>query len=215
MILGYRKLMIGFAVISIPFIIYLVLQLKISTLSLFVLPGILTILYTTPVFGKKRRLRDIPLIKVFIISFTWAWISTLIPWLDSGANLELDIILVFLEKFLFILGITIPFDIRDFQIDKTQGIHTLPQAMGIHPAKILAILSICLCLFIVIILLLLDFYSIQIGIGLFASYLITIVLLMYVTEKSHDYYFSGLLDGLIPAQFLIVFVATSLSGFLT
>jgi 4-hydroxybenzoate polyprenyltransferase len=215
MIMDYRQLMIALAILSIPVMIVLGSKIDPATLILFIPPGVLTILYTTPLFGKKRRLRDLPFLKVFIIALAWVWTSVLIPWFDGGLRWDSALILIFLEKCFFILGITIPFDIRDFKIDAIQNIKTIPQWLGIKRSKYLSGFSLLLCITFVLLLYQSGIYSLPIILALIGSYVLSIIIVSYASEKCHDYYFSGLLDSTILIQFLFVFAITSFGSFFT
>ncbi|MGI9531697.1 hypothetical protein [Lutimonas sp.] len=100
-----------------------------------------TILYVLPAKNKSRGLRQVPGLKLFLISFTWAGVSVVFPLAEANL-LELpDQGLYFLQRFLFVLAITIPFDIRDSQFDHPE-LATLPQVLGIDRAKVIAIAAI-------------------------------------------------------------------------
>ena len=45
---------------------------------------------------------------------------------------------MFFERFLFIMAITIPFDIRDLKIDNQVGLKTIPSILGIKKSKMIA-----------------------------------------------------------------------------
>jgi 4-hydroxybenzoate polyprenyltransferase len=76
------------------------------------------------------RIRNIFLLKIFVISFVWAysvlWIgNSIVPVSIPG----------FISVFLFIVGITIPFDICDMGRDSIQ---TIPKLLGIKKSKYFA-----------------------------------------------------------------------------
>ncbi|MCO6563815.1 MAG: hypothetical protein J6581_00070 [Apibacter sp.] len=83
----------------------------------------------------KIRFRNLPLLKIFIISFAWVYTILLI-----GNTNNSRVISEFLSLYLFIFGITIPFDICDMDEDT---ICTIPKYLGIRKSKFAS----CLCLF--------------------------------------------------------------------
>lgn len=100
-----------------------------------------TILYVLPAKNKTRGLRHIPGLKLFLIGFTWAGVSFYFP-LEEAHHADLQGKgLYFLQRFLFVLAITIPFDIRDLQFDQPE-LATLPQVLGIDNAKVIAIVAL-------------------------------------------------------------------------
>jgi hypothetical protein len=101
--------------------------------------GFVSFCYSLPFKG--LGLRAIPFLKLFLIAFVWA-----------GSSIGLLLVVhhslwqhcaVFASVFFFVIGITIPFDIRDVNIDESE-LKTIPQILGIKGAKILSI--ICLIL---------------------------------------------------------------------
>ncbi len=79
------------------------------------------------------QFRNISLLKIFIIAFVWTWFI-----LRIGNEIPLSLE-EFLIVFLFIVGITIPFDISDMERDSIQ---TIPKVLGIRKSKYLS----CFCL---------------------------------------------------------------------
>jgi len=103
-----------------------------------------TLFYVIPFSRKKINLRSIASLKLFLIAFTWAGITVLFPLAHHDINFSNHIWVLFIQRFLIIIGITIPFDIRDVNID-TPEIKTLPQTIGIKNSKYVG--SIALLLF--------------------------------------------------------------------
>ena len=84
-------------------------------------------------------LRDIPLLKIFIIAFYWTYLTIIIPVLVYNISFDSNLILNIIVRFLFVLAITIPFDIRDYSVDDSSK-KTIPQLIGLQKATILAVL---------------------------------------------------------------------------
>ena len=117
--------------------------LKIKAL-LVLFPFVLaTSLYISPFKMWRLNLRDVPGIKLFLIAFSWAGVTVFFPIVQNEVEISKSIILLFFERFLFIVAITIPFDIRDIDYDNPK-LFTLPQVMGIKKSKIVAIISLSL-----------------------------------------------------------------------
>lgn len=124
-------------------------------LKLSIIPAIFSLLYAIPVFrknGKWFRLRDVPGIKIFLVAGTWAFVTVIIPsfyayqpaaWGWSPEWFNAYRISWFIQSFLFLFALTIPFDIRDLEFDKVK-LKTIPALIGENKAKALAIgLLIC------------------------------------------------------------------------
>ena len=106
----------------------------------------LTALYALPVFPKEKSLRRISGIKIYIIAFVWASTTSLLPLVFYSQELNIEDSLRFLQHFLFVLSITLPFEIRDLKYDQNT-LNTIPQQIGIKNTKIL---SICLLLAVIL-----------------------------------------------------------------
>jgi hypothetical protein len=104
----------------------------------------MTFFYVIPLFkiGKLEvSFRNFPMIKIFSIAIAWAGISVFFPLNEANFQFTSAVYLEFFQRILFLLAITIPFDIRDVAID-SKSLKTLPQIMGITSSKILGILSL-------------------------------------------------------------------------
>lgn len=100
-----------------------------------------TALYVFPFKQRVMGLRNVPGLKLFLISFTWAGLTSFLPLYAGGDFGMREEILGFVQRFLFIMAITIPFDIRDAYHDKP-GLGTLPQTIGINFSKQLAVCAL-------------------------------------------------------------------------
>jgi 4-hydroxybenzoate polyprenyltransferase len=166
---------------------------------------LLSIAYVLPMFGEKR-LRDLNNIKIFIIALSWAYVVVSIPLEYMGINGFETHTFLFIEKAAFIFGLTIPFDIRDLEYDRFSQVETLPQKMGIEKSIYLAIGFIILALGMAVFLYLIDIYSLAIFFGIILVYIITIALIWNSKSKSSDYYYSGILDGMIILYSMVLII---------
>lgn len=121
-------------VIGISISVYQFLQFNINTQTLIILAGTISILYP---YG----LRKIPYCKIFIISCIWTISTMLLLISEESIEIDSNISLHLLSRFLFVFAIAIPFDIRDMKSDRIQ-LKTIPTKIGIAKSKILAIISL-------------------------------------------------------------------------
>ena len=111
---------------------------------LVLLPFVLaTVFYVLPSSYKFKGLRNIAGLKLFLIAFTWAGITVFFPLYVNKLPYSELIGLVFIQRFLFVMAITIPFDIRDAKFD-LPDLGTLPQVLGVNKAKIVACTALVL-----------------------------------------------------------------------
>jgi 4-hydroxybenzoate polyprenyltransferase len=123
-----------------------VLSTKINVLLTFLLLGFLTFFYSGIDFVNKKyafKLREISYLKIFLISFIWSVSTILLPVIQTGGEIiNLNIILLFSERFLFIFAIALQFDIRDMPADSRSGLKTIPLLIGRKSTEILSFLSL-------------------------------------------------------------------------
>ncbi len=169
------------------------------------LPGILSMAYVLPLFRGGKRLRDLGYLKIFLIAFVWAWVTVLLPVLESPAVYWTYSIPLFLERMLFIFAITIPFDVRDLKIDAHTSVTTLPALLGTKKAIRLALVALFFAFLLTVFQWATALFYDQMqlfAMGFF--YLITAILVSRSDKMQHDYYFSGVIDGLMLLQFGLV-----------
>lgn len=167
------------------------------------IPGIISLGYVWPILTGKRRLRDINHLKIFLIALVFAWVTVRLPALESGqGSIDLSQIGLLVERALFIFSITLPFDIRDLAVDKHSAVKTIPSIIGLKRSKQLA--YFCLLLAFLIALANADFYKFHGLCALAISYLSTAYFVSYSDSDQHDYFFTGLIDGTMIIQFLLV-----------
>ncbi len=198
----YRNHIKVYAVLSTLGILWSLYNLDLIYISYLFVPFIISAGYVIPILS-NHRLRDINYIKIFLISFVWAYISMLPIILASGFTNT--VLILMLEKFLFVMAITIPFDIRDQTIDSHNQLRTIPDLIGTRRSYILSVMLLIICSVLKILT-----YPIDLGIVMTIADIIVIASIMLSQKIRSDYVYSGLLDG----SFLIRLVAIcSVLGF--
>ena len=124
-------------VISVVGLGILSFQLKTQSLILISLLGGLVILYPNPFLNSDKNLRKITGLKIFIIAVVWAGITVLFPAIESDYPINSTLWSEFAQRLLFVILLTLPFDLRDLRSDIGQ-IKTIPVLIGIRKTKILA-----------------------------------------------------------------------------
>ena len=164
--------------------------------------GLLAVFYSFPLL-KTGGLRQVPGLKLFLIAGVWASACVLIPYFESGVELETARLgMLWLKRFLFIAAITLPFDIKDIETDRAWGLKTLPALLGVKGAVMLSLF------FLLVYLLLLQgirqpdqpasFY------GLLATALLAAVLILSSTRQRKVYFYLFVFDGILILQPLLV-----------
>jgi len=138
--------------IAMSFAVFLLLLLlpfyEADTIVWLVPAGIVSVGYTIPILPTKQgwsRFRDIPLTKPLIISIVVTYLTFFFPVFEQTNWNELftgPVFSAWSERLLFLLAVTIPFDLRDVVNDKDAGIETLATQFGFVRSRQLATVAL-------------------------------------------------------------------------
>ena len=117
--------------------LYFLTTVSVKIYGVLAVLALLTFFYAIPLY-KQKNLRQITGLKLFLVALVWAGVTVLLPVLDAGKDLSTEVWVLFLQRFLFIIALTIPFEIRDLKNDDL-ALGTVPQRMGIRGAKFLGL----------------------------------------------------------------------------
>jgi len=201
----FKSHILIYATISFIVCCYMFLNFDLSRIVLLLGAGIVSVLYTIPIFGSAMRLRDFSFVKIFLIAIVWSYVTGVIPMYEQGIDM-MPIIIYFLEIILFFIAITIPFDIRDYFVDSANKVGTLPTLLGRNLSTQLA-LVLCFFTFVLDVVLTYGYGFEMIGLICMAITCgVTARIIYFVQNKENDYYFSGLMDTSImfPYSLLVL-----------
>ena len=140
----YKQHIIVYGILGLGGAVATFLFLSVKAWMLIAIPALLSIAYVTPTGKNGKRLRDRPVIKIFLITINWALLTAFVP-VVLYTSIELYwALLILIERMLFTFALTIPFDIRDITVDAPQNIRTIPHMLGIKGSKLAGTISICL-----------------------------------------------------------------------
>lgn len=95
---------------------------------------LLAVLYSVPIVpdaGRLRPLRDVPLAKGVLIAAVWTGVTVALPArLGHPAVPPAALLLLLTRRFLFVLALTLVFDLRDVAKDAAAGTRTIPLVLG-------------------------------------------------------------------------------------
>ena len=155
----------------------------------------LAIGYSWPVLpwrGRWRAIREVPLLKVFLIAGVWAVVTVGLPALALHQPLASARGLL-AQRFCLVVALAILFDIRDYGRDQAAGLRTFPVWLGVGGAKAVS----------------LSFLAVAVGLGLGREAAPLAVLLpaglaaaviLAAQEARGDYFFALLTDGVLLVQ---------------
>jgi len=192
----FRFLKLTFVVALIALALTFFKQNYLSQICLILL-ALLTLLYSIPIIKtneKRKRLRDIGYLKILLIAFTWALVCGNLSLLEAKESYTYTQHLsVFVEKFFYIIAITIPFDIRDMQYDKSIGVKTIPVRFGVVGA--IGVALICLVVSFVILTCSTNQMDVQWAYAL--VYGVTAYFILESAQTKSNFFFLFYMDGLM------------------
>lgn len=162
-----------------------------------------------PVQGRLIRLRDIHLLKIFLIVFVISWVTVFMPvvYAEEKLSPDMELWLMFGRRLLFVFAITIPFDIRDIVHDSRNKLVTIPVALGEGKAKLgsyglllafsaLAVLGWKFALL-----------ECKYMIALLLSAVIAGIIISRSSKEYKEYFYTYLVEGALVIQCFLVYLA--------
>ncbi|NAY92883.1 hypothetical protein GTQ34_13250 [Muricauda sp. JGD-17] len=126
---AYHRAIQVFSFLSFGFAIYFLWYLSPKIwVAVFVL-GILSTLYAVPMLPNLKNLRSLGGFKIYIVALVWVGFTALLPILDANVLPTWDLGMLCLQRFILVLILILPFEIRDMHRDD-KALKTLPQVIG-------------------------------------------------------------------------------------
>lgn len=217
---SHYRLMVTLTIVSILSLVPLFFLVSISSRILLIFLGVLSFSYGLPLFtvgDQKFGLRNIPGLKLFMITLVWTMSSVLLPVLEAQAmhltTISMrDTTILLAKRFLLIGALAIPFDIRDLFEDKQLGLKTIPVAWGEKNAYLSC--QVLLAGYVVLLFLFRNngFNTDFLALTLTAA--LTGWLIFKAKFERNEYYYFFYLDGVLILQFIIVLLFNRLSIYL-
>ncbi len=161
--------------------------------------GLLVAFYALPVFPRKRNLRNLGILKIIIVSIVWSGTTVLLPVFEAQIELSWDVWIEFLQRFLIILVLMIPFEIRDLLYDPEE-LQTVAQRLGARKTRIVGVFLCSLCFF-------MTFLKVDLSVlEIFNKTLILLSLgaLMIFMPKEQPRYFSSFWVEALPILWVLI-----------
>ncbi|GAB3011446.1 hypothetical protein GCM10027051_12300 [Niabella terrae] len=179
-----------------------------------ILPAVLlTFIYTAPKipFPPFTLLRNFIYAKTLLLALMWAYVTSALPLLLLDEAWQSGYTLFFINRFLLIFAICIPFDLRDREFDKAGGVKSLVTLLS--PVQIRIVFNACILLN-----LLATVWLHQIRPQTLVENFILLIptaltFLLYRTaiKTKDDYLFYFILDGLMALSPILHFLAICLN----
>ena len=214
---SHYRLMVTLTIVSMLSLIPLFFLISTGSKILLIFLAVLSFGYGLPLFSigeQKFSLRNIPGLKLVMITLVWTMSCVLLPILEAQAGQLAtismrDTTILIAKRFLFIAALAIPFDIRDLFEDKQLGLKTIPVAWGEKNAYLF-----CQVLLIGYLVLLFLFRNMGFTTDFWALSL-SVVLTGWLIFKSkwekNEYYYFFYMDGVLILQYLLVIAFNQVS----
>lgn len=157
---------------------------------------VLGALYILPLFPNGRNLRSWGFVKIVIVGLVWTGSTVVLPIVDNGLPWHLDLLFFGMQRFLLVLILMIPFEIRDLDNDPSH-LHTLPQRYGVQPTKWIGYLMILLFFPLTFMRLRFTEWEVWIRLGL----CVVLFLTVYYSRKENSKYYASLWVESVPLLF--------------
>ena len=159
--------------------------------------SVLTGLYALPILPQAKNLRSLGLLKIVLVGLVWSGSTVVLPILEAKVAMTWDGWIEAIQRFILILVLLIPFEIRDLDYD-APTLRTLPQRFGSMNAKSIGGLAAIVIFFLTY---LKDEVSI---IDLIAKGVLCLMLLLILilTSRDQSKYFSSFWVESVPILWL-------------
>lgn len=162
-----------------------------------------TVFYMLPIIrfnGSSYSLRKIPGVKLFCIAASWAGLVAVFPLVTNVVSLSVEMLLFLVQQFLFVIVLTLPFDIRDMNSDSRQ-LKTIPIVLGLRRTKILTMV-----LLVVINVISIRVFNLKEVLVLFFISFLLGMLVLSSGRKQSKYYASFWVEGIPIFWFLTLYL---------
>lgn len=138
--LRYHKNIQIFSIICLIFATYHLSFLPKNSFIFLFFMLLLTGLYAIPVLPHTKNLRNLGGLKIFIVALVWTGTTVIFPAITETIPISWDVMIETLQRFLLVLILLVPFEIRDLAYDMPE-LKTLPQRFGVTNTKIFALFA--------------------------------------------------------------------------
>lgn len=113
-------------------LLHIAVNLYVPLLLLAILSG----LYGIPFLPNAKNLRSLGGLKIFLVALVWVGFTLWIPLCAANKTFIIRFFGAYLQQFILVLLLLIPFEIRDLKYDALE-LKTLPQRYGIAKTKLI------------------------------------------------------------------------------
>ena len=202
---GWLKAIQIFSLLAFLALCYYAYMLETKTLILIGGLGLITFLYAIPLLPKKyfiddqKNLREISGFKIYVIGLVWSFTTVILPLVNNEVSLDFDVIITAVQRFLYVIVLMLPFEIRDLNFDNLK-LSTIPQKIGVKKTKIIGVLLL-------MVFMMLEFFKDELkSNAVIATLLIVFITLLFVlfSNKNQSKYYSAFWVESLPIIWLVI-----------
>jgi len=138
----------------------------------------------------------------------WAGVTVILPIVQNEVLLDWNIYVIGIQRFLFVIALTIPFEIRDLKYDQAE-LGTLPQVLGVRQTKKLGVL---LTLIFSALTFFIDSAEWSEWLGILIITVLLLQIIIKLKEKQSKYYASFRIESL-PILWVLILIVLRLFTF--
>ena len=182
---------------------YFAFQLELNSLSYLVLFGLITFFYAMPVWpwyyfkDQQKNLRQVGGLKIYVIAIVWVFVTLFLPLIEYKISINTDTILTAAQRFLMVIVLTLPFEIRDLNYDSIK-LATIPQRIGIKNTKIFGVALLILFF-------LMEYFKDDLrDMAILSNVMLMIITLLFLlmSNKNQSKYYSAFWVEAIPIMWI-------------
>ncbi len=172
-------------------------------LLIWMLPGgFIAFGYVLPLLFGKKRLRDLGWGKIIMIGWSWAWLTAFVPLYFLAHESFLMVIVLTAQRMFFIIALTVPFEIRDMQVDRSVGLITLPEKFG-KKGTSLFVWSLWIGILLLSFIVSYHYFNAAYFMAMLVISICALMIFRYSSTTQDDYFFGGLTDGMMILALLL------------
>lgn len=132
----YHKNIQLFSFVAFLIAMYHAWFLNLGALKCIAVLVLITAMYAIPFLPNAKNLRSLGGFKIVVVAIVWAGATVHLPVLATFGELTWDVWVEGVQRFLFVLVLMLPFEIRDLKYDGPD-LRTLPQLVGFLRTKMM------------------------------------------------------------------------------
>jgi hypothetical protein len=163
---------------------------------------LISALYAIPFLPNSKNLRSLGGLKIFLIALIWTGFTYILALIDNAVQVSLEVVIHGIRRFLLVLVLILPFEIRDLKYDD-RALRTLPQRYGVLQTKRMGFVLVLIYWCLGFLTTTTSVENVVFDIALTSLLLLTI----YKTkEEQTSYYASFWVEGIPMLMLLILYV---------